>query len=320
MSMSTVEETRGLAEAGGAFVHEALLYRDADEFAAGVAAFVRAGLDGGEPVLVAAPPGQIALLKDALGDAAAEVAFLDMTELGRNPSRIIPAVREWVDAQPPGRVRFVGEPIWPGRSACETLEATRHEALINLAFADTRASILCPYDAARLDAQVLTDATCTHPVLVHDGERRESERYTDPLLVYAAADRPLAPPPGPVDAHPVSTDLGGLRRFVTAQATAGGLAGSRVEDLVLAVNEAATNSLLHSGGRPGVVRMWRSDGLLTCEIADGGRISDPLAGRRRPPDEAHSGRGLWLVNHLCDLVELRAEPGGTTLRLHMQLD
>jgi anti-sigma regulatory factor (Ser/Thr protein kinase) len=305
--------------AGLGFVHEALLYGDTDEYAAGNGDFVHSGLEAGEPVLVAVPASHIALLHDALGKDAAEVSFIDMTALGRNPSRIIPAVRDWVDEQPPGRVRFVGEPIWAGRSARETVEATRHEALINLAFADTTASILCPYDTRALDERVIAEASCTHPVLVQDGARRPSDRYADPLLIYAAADYPLVAPPGPVDAHPVTADLGGLRKFVATQAGVRGLAGARAQDLVLAVNEAATNSLLHSGGRPGVVRMWQDDGSLVCEVADGGRIADPLVGRRRPREEDQDGRGLWLVNQLCDLVELRAEPDGTTLRLHMRL-
>ncbi len=58
-----------------------------------------------------------------------------MAELGRNPARIIPEVQAFTDKHPGQRVRFVGEPIWPGRSAAEICEATRHEALLNLAFA-----------------------------------------------------------------------------------------------------------------------------------------------------------------------------------------
>jgi anti-sigma regulatory factor (Ser/Thr protein kinase) len=310
----------GLGEqAAEAFVHEALFYDDLDGFASGTLAFVRGGLEAAEPALVAVPAPHIAVLREALGGDAAEVGFVDMHQFGRNPSRIIPAVRDWVDEQAAERVRFVGEPIWPERRPCETLEATRHEALINLAFADTASSILCPYDARRLEAHVLADAEQTHPVLVCGEHRRPSPAYADPLHVYAAAAHPLPPPPGPVDAHPVTADLGSLRRFVATHAAAANLEEAQREGLVLAVNEAATNSLLHSGGRPGVVRTWREAGALICEICDGGRIADPLAGRRRPSVENHDGRGLWLINQLCDLVELRAEPDGTTLRLHMQL-
>jgi hypothetical protein len=31
------------------------------------------------------------------------------------------------------------------------------------------------------------------------------------------------------------------------------------------------------------------------------------------------GRGLWIVNHLCDLVQLRSSPAGNVVRLHMAI-
>jgi len=52
-------------------------------------------------------------------------------------------------------------------------------------------------------------------------------------------------------------------------------------------------------------------------VHDVGRITDPLAGRvRHGPDD--SGHGLWLVNQVCDLVELRSGDAGTTVRMHMR--
>jgi hypothetical protein len=47
-------------------------------------------------------------------------------------------------------------------------------------------------------------------------------------------------------------------------------------------------------------------------------LDDPLAGRRRPDADAVDGRGLWLINQVCDLVELRSGPSGTTLRMHVR--
>jgi len=34
--------------------------------------------------------------------------------------------------------------------------------------------------------------------------------------------------------------------------------------------------------------------------------------------ERESGRGLWIVNQLCDLFQLRSSPAGTVARLHMR--
>jgi hypothetical protein len=52
-------------------------------------------------------------------------------------------------------------------------------------------------------------------------------------------------------------------------------------------------------------------------VRDRGWIRDPLAGRVAPRENKATGRGLWLVNQLCDLVQLRSSPAGTTLRLHI---
>ena len=65
--------------------------------------------------------------------------------------------------------------------------------------------------------------------------------------------------------------------------------------------------------------MWHDGDELLCEIHDKGTLADPLAGRRRPAPDAAGGHGLWLVNQLCDLVELRSGPAGTTVRMHMAL-
>ena len=114
-------------------------------------------------------------------------------------------------------------------------------------------------------------------------------------------------------------DLAVVRSFVGERARRAGFCDERRSDLVLAVNELATNSMRHAGGR-GSLSVWQDNGTLLCEIADQGHIADPLAGRERPPDARGGGRGLWLVNHLCDLVEMRTSQAGNVIRLHMSLD
>jgi anti-sigma regulatory factor (Ser/Thr protein kinase) len=295
--------------------HLALMYRDLDEFAREVGTFVADGLQDGEPVMAAVPRPRLDLLHARFGDA---VRLVDMTRLGRNPGRIIPAVAEWLRAQGGGPARFVGEPIWPGRTPREALEATRHEALLNVAFGSADVAILCPYDALALDPGVLADAELTHPLFLCDGQDRPCARYADPESVYAAEDHPLAAAPAAVRRIDVGDDVHGVRRFVSAEAARAGLEGARRHDLLLAANEAAVNTLVHGDGR-GVVSTWREDGAFVCEISDGGRISDPLVGRRTPAPERPHGRGVWMMHQLCDLVELRTGVRGTTLRLHMAL-
>jgi len=86
---------------------------------------------------------------------------------------------------------------------------------------------------------------------------------------------------------------------------------------VMAVNEAATNSLQHGGGS-GTLRTWSEVDRVVCEVADRGRFAAPLAGRVRPGSDTAPGRGLWLANQLCDLVQVRTSRHGTTVRLHMR--
>jgi anti-sigma regulatory factor (Ser/Thr protein kinase) len=295
--------------------HEALFYGDADEFLSGVGAFLDEGMAAGEPLMAAVPGPRLALLRERFGEA---VRYVDMTELGLNPSRIIPAVRDWLDLYDGRTARFVGEPIWPGRSACESAEGLRHEALLNLAFAEDPVAILCPYDTSALDAGVIADAELTHHVLECCGDRRDSAHYTDPIVIYAAADRALAAPTPPVSRMTITDDIAALRRFVGEHADAAALGEARSFDLQVAVNEAAVNTFVHGDGR-GMLSVWREPGELLCEIHDGGQIADPLIGRRRPHADQPNGRGLWMINQLCDLVELRVTEHGTTLRLHMTL-
>jgi anti-sigma regulatory factor (Ser/Thr protein kinase) len=304
-------------QAAASFVHPALFYGSRDEYVAGVGGFVRAALRMSAPTLVAVPGDRLEDLRRGVGEAFGSVVTADMTGLGRNPGRILSRLCEFA-AQHAGRhVQIVGEPIWAGRSPAEITEATRHEALINLAFQGKAATILCPYDLAGLPKEAVEDARRTHPALTENGMTTASDCYTDPVEMSARCDLPLA------EAVPVQRfdycrgQLGEVRDLVQAWAATTGLDSVRISDFVLATGEAAANSILHGGGS-GTLRLWSENGAATAEIQDSGRLSDPLAGRARPgPASANGGRGLWLIHQLCDLVETRATATGLTLRLHM---
>jgi anti-sigma regulatory factor (Ser/Thr protein kinase) len=113
-------------------------------------------------------------------------------------------------------------------------------------------------------------------------------------------------------------ELAEVRAFVHEQASAAGLTGSRVGDLVLAASELAANTLRHTHGN-GMVRVWARHGEIICEFRDAGIISDPLVGLARPSDTADGGLGLWVVRQVCDAVDIEAGSSGTTIRLHMRL-
>lgn len=291
--------------------HDACFYEGHQAYVDGISSF----LDGAEAALVAVPETHADLLRGQLDGAP--VQFVDMTQLGRNPGCIIPAIRAFLDDHRGRRVRFVGEPIWAGRTPAEIAAATQHEALINLAFADRDADVLCPYDVRGLDSQVLDDALRTHPTVLSPTGRRESGQYADPLAFVAAERWPLDPVPGTA-AELAFDELGAIRPFVQRHADAAGLHPARIRQLQLAANEVCTNTLRHGAGR-GTLRVWQAGTELICQVDDTGTVSDPLAGRWLPPATAESGRGLFIANHMCDLLELRSGPAGTTVRMHVRL-
>jgi len=310
MSAATVQEE---------FVHPALLYRNDEEYLAGTVPFIRDGLAAGEPVAVAVPGPNLELIRRALGADAQRVLLRDMTAAGRNPGRIIPTVLlAFADTHPGQRVRLIGEPIWAGRSATEYPACAQHEALINAAFAGRRATILCPYNTHLLDPVWVTDAYKTHPVIWDGNHRFDSSHYNDPTVVAAGFNLPLTGPPAGAATTTVDLDnLPAVRRFVAGHANRAGLTPERVADLTLAVNELAANAVEHGDGT-GEIALWTEQDRLICQVTDRGHLSHPLAGRIPVPANSQSGgRGLLLINQLCDLVRVHTTPAGTTTHIHL---
>jgi anti-sigma regulatory factor (Ser/Thr protein kinase) len=237
-----------------------------------------------------------------------------MGELGRNPARLIPAIRAFTDRYQGRRVRYVGEPAWAARSAAELVEVAKYEALLNQALADVEISVLCPYNTTDLPAAVVADACRTHPVLCDGRTERRSADYRGPAVWPDSLSMPLLAPP---DAQ-VLRYAGNLRRvrdFVTAVTGRAWLSQDRCRDLVMAASEVAANTVRHTS-RGGVVRLWATEAEVLCQLEDSGHITDPLAGHWRP-NGLVGGQGLWLVNQICDLAEIRSSELGTTIRLHM---
>jgi anti-sigma regulatory factor (Ser/Thr protein kinase) len=310
--------TLSLARPREAFSHEALFYADRDEFLAGTGAFVRDGLMSDEPVRVMLSPPKIEALRSELGAHSERVEFTDINDVGSNPARIIPAWRAFVDRhrRPGRRLRGIGEPISAERSPAELVECGRHESLLNLAFADTPGfRLLCPYDTAALDPDVLAEARRLHPFLLTHGVKRESPEYRGLDEAAEPFAEPLPEPLAQPESRVFQTGtLAALRDFVARRAAGAGFTGETTDDLVLAVDEVATNSVLHGGGG-GILRIWLEGDELVCEVGDLGLIGDPMVGRARPTPHQAGGYGVWLANQLCDLVQVRTFAAGSAVRL-----
>ena len=298
------------------FRHEALLYEGRSGFLAGAVPFIREGIRADEPVLVAVEGEKIGWLRAELGDDAGWVEFEDMRVAGRNPARLIGLWHSFVEAHgDASALRGIGEPAHPGRGLEELDECRRHEALLNFAFGDDRDFwLLCPYDTTALAGDVVEAARSTHPLVAEAAP-------AEPSPTYSAGGGELAGslPRAPADAAELrfsQTELREVRGFVDREARAAGLAGAQAGDLVFAAGELATNSVRHGGGG-GIVRVWTEGTDVVLDVTDAGRIGDPLVGRLQPGVDQSAGRGIWLVNQLCDLVQIRSSTNGTTVRARM---
>jgi anti-sigma regulatory factor (Ser/Thr protein kinase) len=300
--------------------HAALRYRDLDELLAGTREFVLDGLAVGEPVLVAAPTRTLELLRAELPVPDQQVSMVDMRQAGRNPGAIIPQVLLRFATEHSGRrVRILAEPVWPGRTDEEYPACVQHEALINTVFAGRDAYIRCVYDAAGLAPDWLADVARTHPWIGTGDQIGPSRHYQDPAATAAEFNPPLPEPPAGAVRLVVRTGtLSQLRQVAITQAAAAGLPTGRVGDLTIALNELVTNSIQYGGGAAHVA-IWVAGDWVIGQVSDAGHIADPLAGRIPPaPGQRGGGRGLVVVNALCDLVRVHTRPGRTTVRVQLR--
>jgi hypothetical protein len=298
--------------------HEAFLWHDAADFTASMVPFLEEGLAAGEPMMVAVIPEHTRWLQEALGDRADAIEFIDMSQLGRNPARIIPAWQQFLDTHSgKGRpVRGIGEPIWPGRRPEELLECQLHEALLNVAVdPELPFWLICPYDAEDLSAAVVEEAYRSHPVIVEAGSYQGSASYLGRAHVDSMFGTELSKLSDPArSAHFTDADLHRLPHYLKLEFYVAGLPAERAADLADVVHRLAASSL-HRGSHGGTVRLWDQPDAVVCEVADDTVVEDLLLGRRVPLEEDHDA--LWLANQLCDLVQLRSTASGTAVRVHL---
>ena len=294
--------------------HDAMFYDSDEEFVRALVPFAREGLERDEAVVAAVTRTNIALLQDALGTHASAVSFIDRDGWYRRPATTVAGWQRLLgDATERGhrRMRLIGEvgfgtddhhPTW-----------TRYEAALNDVFAHAPAWIVCPYDTRALPAPVLADARRTHPATFHP-QRRHNDGYLSPEQFLRAVPEPMPPTSG---RPAITVDLGNgvapARRAVSAIIATRGWSGlDRADDLILALSEIMTNSVLHGKGRR-ELRVWAHRGTVTCEVSDDGDgPADPMISYRPPRTDTIGGRGLWIAQQLCDALAI-AHRGGTTV-------
>lgn len=300
--------------------HHRLVYSIDQDLVAAATSFLAAGISAGAPMLAVLAAAKRDAVTTELGPEAARVQWMDPLGWYTFPAHALRRAAEFRrDASRPP-VRLLGEPIWAGRSPLEVREWSRYEALLNVAFPDT--PTLCAYDSRTVDPQIIADTGYTHPVLL-DGRQAgvPSETFLDATAFSARCDAYALPPPtgaGPALSFGIE-NLGLVRRYAADLAARAGLDHERAADVVTIVNEAATNAVEHGGGR-GTARIWTDESRLIIEVTSPeGPGIDPLAGHLPPDPHGRRGRGMWMIRQLADLVELRPDQPGATVRMHLWL-
>ncbi len=297
----------------GNSTHQALFYRDNGEYLEGLRRFLRPALGSGDPIAIAVPKHKLALVREQLSDRS-DKELLDMSEVGRNPGRILSMIERLRQERTGPMLHYIGEPIWAGRTEEEIREAVRHEALLNVMLEATAMRVLCPYDAVALDDAVLASAERTHPQIVENGTTRSSCCFSE--AIPPECEVPLSTPPEEASNYVIKEGaLSNLRAAVRDHGHDAGFGGELVEDLQLVANELVTNALRH-GAPQRQLTVWGTSEEMVCQVENEGAISDPLAGRRNPQPRAENGTGLWIVHQLSDLVEMR-DGARTTVRAHL---
>jgi transcriptional regulator with XRE-family HTH domain len=163
--------------------HRVLPYGSDEEYLAAAIPLFQEGIERSESLLAVTTYTRIELLRDTLDDRSERVEFADSADWYRSPGTALNGYRRFLnERQEAGAawIRILGEPVWAGRSDAEITVWTRYESFLNLSFASSPATIVCPYDTRSLPEEVVADGRRTHPEVVHGSETTVNHAYREP--------------------------------------------------------------------------------------------------------------------------------------------
>ncbi|MER7891537.1 ATP-binding protein [Micromonospora sp. NPDC094482] len=105
-----------------------------------------------------------------------------------------------------------------------------------------------------------------------------------------------------------------VRHRVTRAALRAGLTPERAEQFTIAVNEVVINAIQHGGGAADVT-LTPGPGTVTVTVRDSGGGIPAHVAPRLPTPHTLGGRGLWLVQQLCQDVTVHTSDAGTVVTL-----
>ncbi|MEV7622519.1 anti-sigma factor RsbA family regulatory protein [Actinoplanes sp. NPDC089786] len=300
------------------FSHSAFLYDSPDDYRDFLVRFIRDGVEHGDAIAMAAGTDRVALVREALGADAGQVRFQPTEDWHIRPVRSIGVwsrlLRTAATAGRPS-ARLINEIDFQGQDP----SWVRAESATNASLAGLNGHLLCPYDRSALAPELIEAARRTHHVL-YDGGWTRSDEFVEPRTLLAAIEEPPYPATGePLVEVPIADSVADLRAHLRNRATAEcWLPPDRVEVLILALSELATNGIRH-GGAHRELRVWLNPGAVVCEVADDGpHPPGPLAGYLPPVPGVVGGMGLWLVGQICDALSVITAGGVTRARFALR--
>jgi anti-sigma regulatory factor (Ser/Thr protein kinase) len=192
---------------------------------------------------------------------------------------------------------------------------TELDAAMNVALAELPVTLTCFFPELPLHQSIIEGARRNHDLLLVGGRRLENAEHRTPreVLTEQPTSAPIVLRPPDIALTFGAWQLHEVRAAVERAALAADYQPDRAEDVVLAVNEVATNAVEH-GGHEAELYLWTDDALI-CEVHDHGELSDPLPGLQPPHPADPKGRGVWIARQLCDTLHIWADGSGTHVRM-----
>jgi len=279
---------------------------------------VTAGLERGEPVAIAGRPSTMEAVYDTFGGVPGllQLAPPEGSDGGSGQTlagRRARQLRELTHSA--GAVNVISE-HWNRFDGLDGGFWTELDAAMNVACADLPVHITCFFPEMPLHLEIIEGARRNHPRLLVAGEHRHNPDFRAPREVLTEWPAPAPVLLGAPDMQMVfgAWQLNDVRNAVERSLLSFGYGRDRAEDVVLAVNEVATNAVEHGAGEA-LISMWEaSDGFL-FEVQDAGPLQDPLPGLRAPHPSEPRGRGVWIARQLCDSLHVWPDRSGTHVRM-----
>lgn len=298
--------------------HAVAFHRSREDLLRQLVPLVTAGLERGEPVALAVQPSTMDELSDTFGSipGLVQLATPDARDSGSGQTlaghRAL-QLRELTAST--GAATVISE-HWNRFDGVDGSFWTELDAAMNVALSDLPLQMTCFFPEMPLHLEILDGARRNHPLLLVAGERRRNPERQRPHEVLAELPAPAPVLLGPPDLRIAfgAWQLNEVRDAVESSLLAAGYARDRAEDVVLAVNEVATNAVEH-GTADAQISVWTTADGFVFEVQDDGSLRDPLPGLRAPHPSEPRGRGIWIARQLCDSLHVWAGRTGTHVRL-----